>query len=507
LIKLKTIPKMKNKFLLCLGLLFLALSCQSPTEKSAPQTTDQLTDQPTDQQQAGQPLNGAKQSVPDLEEQVAYHRAFEAVVWAMPASAITRFREGLYQLPGVKDNVVIAFSGTLKPRHEVITANTVTPYIAAFTNLTSGPMVVEIPAATEKASLYGQVVDAWQVTIAAVGPTGPDKGAGGKYLFLPPGYQDPIPEGYFPIRSTSYRLALAFRSVAGKGATQADAYAYTQTMKMYPLSEAANPKPTQFVDRLPLTINTLPYYDFRAMQDIHDLISVEPVDPRDKVMIGMLAAIGIEKGKPFNPSPKIKAAMERGVVDAYHYMQEVTRKGLEASLWWPDRHWAMVLVPDENRGFSFVTDRSVDIDKRAAIWFPAIFLPPIQDENAGVVYLSAIADKNGNAVEAGNLYRIRIPKETPAKQFWSITVYDNATWAFIMNPQDRSGLGLFDRDKLKVNEDGSIDIYVGPKAPDGLESNWIPTMDKKPVIWLRLYGPDTPFWQKSFTMPDIEMVQ
>jgi hypothetical protein len=456
---------------------------------------------------AGQPLNGTKQSVPDLEEQVAYHRAFEAVVWAMPASAITRFREGLYELPGVKDNVVIAFSGTLKPRHEVITANTVTPYIAAFTNLTSGPMVVEIPAATEKASLYGQVVDAWQVTIAAVGPTGPDKGAGGKYLFLPPGYQDAIPEGYFPIRSTSYRLALAFRSVAGKGATQADAYAYTQTMKMYPLSEAANPKPTQFVDGLPLTINTLPYYDFRAMQDIHDLISVEPVDPRDKVMVGMLAAIGIEKGKPFNPSPKIKAAMERGVVDAYHYMQEVTRKALEQSLWWPDRHWAMVLVPDENRGFSFVNDRSVDIDKRAAIWFPAIFLPPIQDENAGVVYLSAIADKDGKSVEAGKLYRIRIPKETPARQFWSITVYDNATWAFILNPQDRSGLGLFDKDKLKVNDDGSIDIYVGPKAPDGLESNWIPSMDKKPVIWLRLYGPDTPFWQKSFTMPDIELVK
>jgi hypothetical protein len=456
---------------------------------------------------AGQPLPGTKQSVPDLEEQVAYHRAFEAVVWAMPASAIHRFREGLYEVPGVEDNVVLAFSGTLKERHEVITANTALPYIAAFTDLRDGPVVVEVPAATDKASLYGQVVDAWQVTIAGVGPSGPDKGAGGKYLFIPPGYQDAIPEGYFPIRSSSYRLALAFRSVPGKGASQADAYAYTKTLKMYPLSEAGNPKPTRFVDGFPLAIQTLPYYNIRALQDIHDFVSVEPVQERDKVMIGILAAIGIEKGKPFNPSPKMQAAMERAVVDAYHYMQELTLKLLQENLLWPDRHWAMVLVPDENGGFEFVTDRAVEIDKRAAIWFPAIFLPPTFNENAATVYVSPIADKDGNAVEAGKLYRIRIPKDTPAKQFWSITVYDNATWGFIVNPQDRSGLGMFDKDKMTVNDDGSVDVYVGPKAPDGLESNWIPSLDKKPVIWLRLYGPDEPFWKKTFTMPDIELVK
>ena len=455
----------------------------------------------------GQPPKGARQSVVDLDEQVAYQRAFEAVVWAMPASAIHRFREGLYEVPGVEDNVVLAFSGTLKPRHEVITANTAVPYISAFTDLRKGPMVIEVPAATEKASLYGQVVDAWQITIAAVGPSGPDKGKGGKYLFLPPGYKDAIPEGYFPIRSTSYRLAIAFRSVPGKGATQADAYAYTQTLKMYPLSEAGNPKPTRFVDGLPLTIYTLPYYDIRAMKDIHDFISVEPVQERDKVMIGMLAAIGIEKGKPFNPSPKIKAAMERGVVDAYHYMQKLTEKTLEENRWWADRHWAIALFTDENRGFEFVTKRAVEIDKRAAMWFPAIFLPPTFDEKAATVYIAAFADKDGKAVEAGKTYRVRIPKDTPAKQFWSITVYDNATWGFILNPLDRSGLGMFDKDKMKVNDDGSVDIYVGPKAPDGLESNWIPSMDKKPVIWLRLYGPDEPFWKKTFKMPDIELVK
>lgn len=455
----------------------------------------------------GQPLPGAKQSVADLEEQVAYHRAFEAVLWAMPASAIHRFREGMLELPGVEDNVILAYSGTLRTMHKAITANTATPYIAAVSDLRKGPVVLEVPAVGEKASLYGQIVNAWQATIAGVGPVGADKGKGGKYLLIPPGYKEAVPEGYFPIRCTTYRVALAFRSIPKPGATQSDAYAYTKTLKMYPLADAANPKPTKFVDGIKIPVYTLPYYDIRAMQDIHDIISVEPVDPRDKVMIGMLASIGIEKGKPFNPSPKIKAAMERGVVDAYHYMQKRTRELHEKNLWWADRKWAFVMAPDENRGFEFVTDRAVEIDKRAAGWFFFTYYPPILDDMAGTVYLAPIADKDGNALEANKLYRIRVPKDTPAKQFWSITVYDNANWGFIENPQDRSGLGTFDKDKMKVNDDGSVDIYVGPKAPEGLESNWIPTMDKKPYIWLRLYGPDEPFWKKTFKMPDIELVK
>ncbi|MBL8822177.1 MAG: DUF1254 domain-containing protein [Planctomycetia bacterium] len=460
-----------------------------------------------DKTPGGQPLPGAKQSVPDLEEQVAYQRAFEAVVWAMPASAMQRFRQGVLALPGVEDNVILAYSDTLRTKHKAITANTATPYIAAVTDLRKGPVVLEVPAVSEKASLYGQVVNAWEATIAGVGPVGADKGKGGKYLLIPPGYNEQIPDGYFPIRSSTYRIVLVFRSIPAKGATAADAYAYTKTLKMYPLADAANPKPTKFVDGLPIPVYTLPYYDIRALQDIHDIISVEPVEPRDKVMIGMLATIGIEKGKPFNPSPKMKAAMERGVVDAYHYIQKLTRDLHEKNLWWPDRKWAFVMVPDENRGFEFVNDRAVEVDKRAACWFFYTFYPAVLDEKAGTVYLAPIADTDGKPLEAGSLYRIRVPKDTPAKQFWSITVYDNANWGFIDNPQDRSGLGTFDKDKMKVNDDGSVDIYVGPKAPEGLESNWIPTMDKKPYIWLRLYGPDEPFWKKTWKLPDLVRVK
>ena len=119
----------------------------------------------------GQPAVGAKPSVEDLEAQVAYQRAFEAVVWAMPATSIYRFRQGAFKAYGITDNDVIAFSKPATARAELLTANNVTPYIVAFTDLSKGPVVVEIPAKTDKAVLYGQIVDAWQVTIADVGPS------------------------------------------------------------------------------------------------------------------------------------------------------------------------------------------------------------------------------------------------------------------------------------------------------------------------------------------------
>jgi hypothetical protein len=454
----------------------------------------------------GQPANGAKPSVPDLEAQVAYHRAFEAVLWAMPASAIYRLRCGLLEQPGMADNVITAYSGALHTHHELITANQVTPYIGAVSDLRKGPVVLEVPAKTDKAVLYGQIVDAWQSTIADVGPSGADKGEGGKYLLVPPGYDQPIPKGYLVLRSPSYRILIGFRSIHAPDASQADAYAYSQTLKMYPLSEAPHPGPTPIVDGRPYPLHTLPFYDLRALQDIHDIINVEPVQDRDKVMLGMLATIGIERGKPFNPPERLKAALERGVTDAYCYMQQLDTKLFAANLYWPDRHWNFAMVPDAQRGFDFVSDEAVEIDRRAAAWFFFTMYPKVLTDHAGTVYLAPLADADGHALEAGHSYRLTVPKDIPSKQFWSLTVYDRATWSFIHNPLDRSGLGSFNLDQMKVKADGGVDLYFGPDAPDGLECNWIPTMGKEPYLWFRLYGPEQPFWDKTFKLPDVELL-
>ncbi len=455
----------------------------------------------------GQPPLGSKASVTNLSEQVAYQRAFEAVVWAMPAAAIYRFRVGALDIPGMADNAVIANPGPLTQTTELITANQTTPYISAVTDLRKGPVVLELPAKTDKASLYGQIVDAWQLTVADVGPSGLDKGAGAKYLLLPPGHSEPVPAGYTPIQFDTYRVSLAFRSVAAAGATNDDAYQYSKTLKMYPYSAAANPPDTKFVNIIDLPMLTLPLYDIRALHDIKAIIDVEPTRPQDKVMMGMLKSIGIERGKPFNPTGKLKAAMERGVKDAYFYIQQQTDKLHNDNLYWPDRHWSLAMFPDEKQSFEYVSDDAVDVDKRAAAWSYFTFYPQKLSAKTGTVYLAPNADKDGKPLAAGATYRLRVPSGVPAKQFWSLTMYDHATRSFINNPLKRNGVDSTGRKPLKMNADGSVDLYFGPKAPAGFESNWLPTMGKRPYLWFRLYSPDTAFWDKSFKLPDVERVK
>jgi hypothetical protein len=211
----------------------------------------------------GQPPAGSKPSVKDFDYQIKYHRAFEAVLWNMPAIAIYSFRRAAFTDLGIKDNDIIAYSAPATPKLEAITANSTTPYISAFTDLRRGPAVLEIPAAGAEGSVYGQVVDAWQFTIADVGPSGLDKGQGGKMLFTPPGFEGEVPPGYIHVPSPNFRIALAFRSVPAPGKSAADAYAYAKKLRMYFLSEAENPPEQRFVDPINQRYPTLPFYDGR----------------------------------------------------------------------------------------------------------------------------------------------------------------------------------------------------------------------------------------------------
>ena len=278
-------------------------------------------------------------------------------------------------------------------------------------------------------------------------------------------------------------------------------------MKMYPLAEAANPKPIRSVDGSTRRLPTLPVYDIGALQDISDIVNVEPVRPRDKVMMGMLASIGIEPGKPFNPQGKLKTAMERGVVDAYFYMQERRAQLLNAQPYWPDRHWGDGLITDADSGFEYVTDNAVQYDQRADMFFPGTFYPKVMPKKPATVYLVGGADKDGRPLEAGKTYRLHVPKDVPVDQFWALIIYDQATYAFIYNPLSRPGLSSRDKASMKLNDDGSMDLYFGPKAPDGLESNWIPTQGKVPLPVMRLYGAQDAFWDKTFKLPDVELVK
>jgi hypothetical protein len=454
----------------------------------------------------GRPAPGSKASVADMDYQVKYQRAFEAVIWSVPAIGVYAFHRAAALLDA-GPNVILAWSKPATPKLEALTANNQVPYIASQTDLRRGPVVLEVPAASDKGSIYGQIVDHWQLTIADIGPSGVDAGKGGKVLLTPPGYAEKVPAEFIEVKSPSYRVAFAFRSVPGPGSSMAQAYEYARTMKMYYRSELPNPKPTRYIDPSDMRYSTLPIYDERWFEELHAIVSVEDVAPRDKVMMGMLASLGIQKGKPYKPDAKTRKAMRQAVVDAYYYMQQRFLHPDDPSrLWWPDRHWYDVLFHDENREFAYDYADRIDLDNRADRYYPGTFYPKRIGPAPAVQYLYALADKDGKPLQAGRTYSFTMPAEVPVTQFWSLIVYDLATMAFIYSPLERAGLSSFDLRNMKKNGDGSVTLYFGPESPRGQQSNWIPTQSKRPLPIVRFYGPTEAYRSKSWKMPDVELV-
>ena len=198
---------------------------------------------------------------------------------------------------------------------------------------------------------------------------------------------------------------------------------------MYPLTQAANPPATRFFDPGTKRFPTLPTYDERYFKDIWEIVSAERVRPRDKVMMGMLASIGIERGKPFNPDEKTKKAMSQAIVDAYFYMLQRFSNPKPELLYWPDRKYVVYFAPDAERGFKYETDTSVQIDARSWQFFLGTYYPKTLSPRPATIYIGPVADSSGALFVAGKTYKITIPKDMPVKKFWSLIAYDQATFA------------------------------------------------------------------------------
>ncbi|SEE00078.1 Uncharacterized conserved protein [Rhizobiales bacterium GAS188] len=457
-------------------------------------------------------VGGAKSQATDLESQLAYQRGIEAVIWSMPAISIREFQEAAFKDYGITWNDVVLFSKPAIPKQELLTANNQVPYVLTMLNLRQGPVVVEIPPEGAKAQLFGSFVDNWQAPIVDVGPSGEDEGRGAKYLFLPPGYSEPIPDGYLPVRMEGYVVAGALRPVPANGGTAEEAHAYAQEMKVYPLADAAAPKPTRFVDGYAKPLHSLPAYDASWFHELAAMVNEEPVRERDKVMMGMLASIGIVRGKPFKPDAKMQKALDAALVDARRIMQnyfETPNRAL--SPWWPGSQWggpSLGTIRVAN-GFTFETDDALWIDARAGLFYWATFAP--KKLGGGTFYLMDLRDSAGQLFDGQATYRLRVPAVVPAKDFWSAIVYDMESKAFVCaGPCDTAdnvvGLSSFDKPAMKQNSDGSVDLYFGPKAPPGFEKNWVPTAGRSFFLIFRLYGPEKALFDKSWKMPDVEKV-
>jgi hypothetical protein len=442
-----------------------------------------------------------------IEYQMKVQRAAEAAIWAIPAVALQDVLVATRRDLGGDEGDIVYLSHPMDSRHGFLTANNVTPYTVASLTIKDGPIVVEVPAATDKVGYFGTILDAWQLPVADVGPAGDDQGKGGKYLLVPADYKGEIPAGYLVYRLNTTSVTLAFRPVGKEGVSDEEVAAYSQTVKSYKLSEAANPPKNRYVDAFPKEWNTLPTYDFTFFTDINNVIQKEPVQERDKAMMGMLASLGIEKGKPFNPDAETKQAMLEGLQRAWAEMQTyLVTPGKTTRLYWDKRQWGTLInLPEEQAklGFPFVTKNSLLIDERAGYYFYATALR--KKLGGGSFYLTGWRDQSGKVFDATSTYRLNVPKNTPAKDFWSVIVYSMKTKGFVEGAP-RVGISSKDLGKMKVKADGSVDVYFAPKAPAGLESNWIPTGEDFFLIF-RLYGPDKPLFDKSWTLGDLEKVK
>jgi hypothetical protein len=445
-------------------------------------------------------------SAAQLAERTLYRRAVEATIWGMPAVSMAAIRASLKRDLDADFGDVIYLSNVMEPRHEFLTANNQTPYVFTCFDLRRGPMVLEVPPASDKVALFGSGIDSWEVPLVDVGPTGDDAGKGGKYLFLPPGYDGEQPKGYFVVPSPTFFVHFALRPITIGSGTLKDAVACSQRLKTYPLSAAANPPASRYIDAYPRVWKTLPTYDLEYLRLLAEVIDADPPQAKDAAMLGMLASIGIDKGKPFAPDREEAKLLTKAVEEGAAWMNDAFINRALAPHW-PDRQW-LGNKPESTYGFSFYGDGKLDYDRRAgsfafwATWAPKRAGDPTKLPVS--FYLKGFRDNSGDLFRGDRLYRLRVPADTPARDFWSIIAYEVGTNGFIHNPQNRVGVSSYDKEKLTVNADGSVDVYLGPRAPRGLEANWIPTAGKEFWLVARFYGPQKPLFDKTWKLPDVE---
>jgi hypothetical protein len=447
-----------------------------------------------------------KFSSSELVERTIYRRAVEATIWGMPAVSMAAIRASLKRDLDADFGDIIYFSNVMEPRHEFLTANNQTPYVFTCFDLRRGPMVLDVPQASEKVALFGSGIDSWEVPLVDVGPTGDDQGKGGKYLFLPPDYKGEKPEGYFLVPSPTNFVHFALRPITVGSGTLKDAVAYSQLLKTYPLTDAAKPRPNKYVDAYPKAWHTLPTFDLNYLRLLAETIAADPPQAKDAVMLAMLASIGIEKGKPFQPDDAKAKLLTNAVEEGLAYMNDyfINHTFLP---YWPDRQWVDV-KKENNYGFSYYGDGKLDCDRRGgsfalwATWAPKRMGDP--GKLPASYYLKNFRDKSEDMFQGDSLYWLRVPSDTPAHDFWSIIAYEIGTNAFIHNPENRVGVSSYDKQKMTVNNDGSVDVYIGPNAPQGLENNWIPTAGKDFWLVARFYGPEKALFDKTWVMPDVE---
>ncbi|AIY45217.1 DUF1214 domain-containing protein [Mycolicibacterium fortuitum] len=431
---------------------------------------------------------------------LVHARAVQAVIWGMPAVNFELLREAAAGVDA-GDNQVVFWSKLLDWKNQTLTPNPDTLYFFPFYNTQDGPVVLEIPPA-EGGSITGSVDNSWQEALEDVGPAGADKGDGGRYLILPPGFDGAIPDGYIVLPSATYTGFGALRAniASSADADVAAAAEYGKRIKCYPLAQPD--LETRFVDASETLYDSTIPYNLRFFELLDQFVQREPWLQRDRVMISVLASIGIEQGKLFEPDDELKRALEAAAVEAHEWF-DTNYPRFFTPPYFDGTHWALPASPEVVQGMQtgFADPTSYPVDDRGLLYSFIYF--SAKHLGQGQFYVMTIADADGAAFDGAATYRLRVPADPPVSLYWSATAYDRATHALIRDQP--YGSRSSHRPDLGVNPDGSVDVYFGPVAIEGQESNWIPTNpDGQFEVLFRLYGPKPELFDNTWALPDIE---
>jgi hypothetical protein len=490
-----------------------------------------------------------KDGIPDaattqkLYDELDYIRAVDAFINTYRAVNQFALRKGFLNA-GIKDNEVVVCSELMSSKSLFLTANCDTYYFWSYIDLKKGPIVIETPPNT-----LGLFNDMWWNWISDFGLPGADRGAGGKYLIIPPGYKGDLPEGgYYVHQSNTWQFSFLGRAFLENNDPKPVDEIVKKTIKIYPyvpggmgssignfltgqgtLGQISTPATPKFIEGTGKVMNTIPPADYTYFEMLNEFIQEQPVEASNPEILGQCAAVGIVKGKPFNPDARMKKILTEAVAVANAMSRTIMtnpRASEGFSYYGGDSKWFNSLFTG---GYEFLTpppeitkegvkpftsDGARKLNSQSWFFYLATGVTPamcMRLENVGSQYLATFFDKKNLPFDGNKTYKVTLPANIPAAKFWSFTVYDNQTRSLLETPQlyPRAGSQSYPSPAAKASTDGSITIYFGPKQPTGIDrGNWVQTTPGKGWFTiLRFYSPLKPFYDKSWKVGDIEEVK
>jgi hypothetical protein len=485
------------------------------------------------------------ETVAKVYDQLDFSRGVEAFLNSFQGASIAAIRKGFQEI-GVDDNDFVLFSELMDSQSLFLTANCDTVYFWGFVDLGDGPMVLEVPKLTAPSAILGTIDDMWFKWVTDFGLPGPDRGEGGKYLVVPPGYDGPLPDsGYHVSHVRTNRVTALGRAFMIDNDPSRPAAEVKESLRVYPYTPgsegtavgtflagqaplAAPPeiRETKFLECSGRAMNTIPPNDYSYWEAIDEVVQTEPADAGDPEILGQLASVGIVKGKPFEPDERMRAILE----DAVAVGNATARTALfapreqegEGFAYYEGSDWRNPLFAG---GFEFLdpppqitadgvvaaeSDGARKLNSRIAFFYLATGITPamcMRLTGIGSQYLLATRDSDGEYLDGTKTYKMNLPADVPYERFWSMMLYDNQTRSMLQTGQPKPDIGS-QSGTVAENDDGSTDIYFGPECPAGVEDNWLQTVPGKGWIpILRLYSPKASFFDKSWRPSEIEVVE